>query len=262
MEPIPRHEVMKQVLTTGGQIFDGFDPQNRNEILLKDLATYPVFDDSGHENRIYSENGDRISRVTALCDEEAQTAGILVRLDSVRDLFHNDSNSGGDGQGDGPSTSVTVYPQSFFGNLGHVKANASISVFQRIIERVNRDILDLGPVDLQHPLNSYSILPITSISSQFYNQLSHRLATRSGTQQVQSGYQTAASAAGYSGFNTSALSKGRRLVAHCSAGLPHTRHFDLLAEIAPGEDTPTDLRAENVFLLDMRAVAPENRTGR
>ena len=39
------------------------------------------------------------------------------------------------------------------------------------------------------------------------------------------------------------------------------RHFELLDEITPEEDTPTGLRAENVFLLDMRALHPENRTG-
>jgi hypothetical protein len=249
---------MEKVLQLDGPIFDGFDPYTRNQILHPDLHTLPVFDDGGHEIRIYSSAGVRIPRVKALCGRDAPTAGVLVRLDTIKDLFSGPSGS----EENSSPISVTVYPQSYFSNLGHVKANTAISSFQKIIDKVNCDIMDLEPEALHHHANANLIRPVTPISSQFYNQLSHRLATRAGTQQVQRGEQTTASAAGYSGYSIAALHKGKTLLSACSDRLPFTRHFDLLDEINPEEDTPTDLRAENVFLLDMRAVHPANRKGR
>lgn len=263
LQEIPYADVLEKVMRLNGPIYDSFDPHTRNVIDIDELQDYPVFDDEGHEIRIYSETGQRISRILAITEEDARTAGILVKLDSIGELFANPAAEEDDESNErSVSPLVTVYPQSYFSNYGHVKAGTTISVFQEVLDQVNCAVLGMDRETLYHPQNAQLFRPIKAVSSQLYNQLSHRLARRAGTQAVQRGAQTAVMASGYSGFGQSAANSGQRLYEECTSQLPFEQHFQLLDTVFPDENTPTDLRAENVFLLDMRAIEPGNRNGR
>lgn len=259
--------MLEKVRLCGGSVFNHYDTDRRREISAHALRDYPVFDATGLENRIYTPEGIRIPRVRAFCQRNAPTAGILVKLDSVTQLFDMDPHPE-EVEGDSDNSSlhfeaptVTVYPQAYFQNLGHVKSTATIAIFRKIIDRINLHLSQQE--NEEHEENNFiASPPLASISCQFYNQLSHRLARRAGTQEVQRGDQTAVMASGYPGMSALASGKGERLFHQCEAMLPFQRHFALLEEIHPHEDTPTALRAENVFVLDLQRLPATNRNGR
>jgi len=255
------------IQANGGVIYDHWDPTRRRQLDLNNLAEeYPVFDDGGMENRIYSEDGQYIKRVRVRVARGAPSAGVLVHLDTVGELFDNDdqvaNDDGSDSEGEHrhhDPVSVSVYPQSYFQRIGHVKANGVISALRGVVARMNRELVEGNDDEYMEVPGRQALTPI---SCQLYNELSHRVAKRAGTQEVQRGDQTAAMAFHYPGYNATADRRGLNLVVRCTESLPSARHFALLNPIDPEENMPTDLRVENVYSLDMKALLPVNRTGR
>jgi hypothetical protein len=245
VDEIPEQDVLAQVEEHGWIVYDSPNRESRHEI---DLEQYPVFNEDGQENRVYNQHGMRIPRVEYSNEEEPlRHAGVLVDLREIAYKF--------DGQeGD---RNITLYPQAYLHSVGHVKAHGVITPFRELIEDYNDVISELWEEEDE---NDTSMKAITPVSCQFYNELSHRVARRSGTQEVQKGEQTAAMASGYPHFTGPVRSRAQRLFERCQQMLPFERHELLLAEQLG--TTPTDLRAENVFLIDMHAFPPDHRTGR
>lgn len=254
VEELPLEEVRTNVSRKGWKVYDSWDKSCRNEIT--DLGTYPCFNPDGQENRIYNDSGRRIPRINYLFDEEESSAGILVDLSEINALFGTESSHRGDCSSD---CHVTLYPQAYIPRMGHVKANAIIRPFYGVMEKLNSAIKGLwdevegeGQVD--------EVTAISGVSCQFYNVLSHKLAPRAGSQEVQKGDQTAAMAGGYNHMSSTCRNRAEALHRYCETALPYRRHEELL-DSQLGK-TSTDLRAENVFLIDMYAIPIDHRTGR
>lgn len=257
--PIPSVEVLARIEEHGENIYDDYDEVRRVRLEVNKLADYPVFNGDGRENRVYTETGIRIRRTIAKTEKNTPTAGILVRLDTVAELFERSSRSEEDsdsdleeGEGRERPISVSLYPQSYFKELGHVKANGVTTAFRKVVEEIDRSVRDSNS-------GGRALAPV---SSQFYNQLSHRVAQRAGSQEVQRGDLTAAMARGYPGYNLTAQSRGDRLFEECCNMLPSDRHFALVKEADSNGNIASDLRVENVFTLDMHRINAGDRNGR
>jgi hypothetical protein len=253
---IPLEDILQRVNENGWRLFDSWDETNRHEI--ESLEDYPCFNPDGQENRIYNEHGRRIPRVEYYMDpNDERNAGVLIDLGEITSLFSS-SNHRLAGDRSSPSCQVTLYPQSFVSQMGHVKASGVIQPFQEVINWLNSEIEELWEENEDDLGNN---LPAVSpVSCQFYNELSHRLAPRSGNQEVQKGDQTAAMASGYLHTTSACQTRANRLYQRCHSALPFERHQQLL-DTTLGI-TPTDLRAENVFCVDLLAFPEEQRTGR
>lgn len=255
VEEIPFQEVLAKINQKHWKVYDSWDETLRKEIV--DLETYPCFNPDGQENRIYNDSGRRIPRVRYLSDSDNErNAGVLVDLGEIMSLF---SSSGDRRDRDSsPDLQVTLYPQAYIPQMGHVKANTVVRPFRDILEEVNSNIEALWE-GLEDELEE-GLVAVHAVSSQFYNELSHKLAPRAGNQEVQKGDQTAAMASGYQHSSTACQNRGDRLYRRCRTALPFQRHQTLLDSQL--ESTPTDLRAENVYIVDMYAIPENYRTGR
>jgi len=242
------NDVQESVRTAGWTVYNSWNPDVREEI--PDLAQYPCRDPSGHENRIYNEHGARIPRIEFMMDpDNLRNAGVLIDLRDISSLFD---------QGTGTTSAVvTVFPQAFINRIGHVKSTKVLRSFEALIEQRNTIISAMWDEDEAPQLNKPSA--VVAGGCQFYNELSHRVARRAGTQEVQTGDQTSAMASGYPHQSTTSSRRADVLFAQCEANLPYKRHFLLLDDHFG--NAPTDLRAENVFILDLFAFPPEMRTG-
>jgi hypothetical protein len=246
IEDIPFDEVRREIVENRWQVFDSWDSEERNPISIEELEGLPCMDDDRHEIRIYNQKGERIQRIDFFqCEDEDRDAGILVDLKEITSLF---------------DARVMLFPQSYVACMGHVKANDVIKPFHHVLAGLNRYIRDLWGASSLDLLTGQSALQ--PIGCQFYNLLSHRLAPRSGSQEVQKGDQTAAMASGYRHLSKSCQRAADRLFNWCNTSLPHERHQTLLKTDDLEGPLPKDLRAENVFLIDMHAVPLQKRTGK
>ena len=250
-----RDEVREQHLT----LYDHFDPLKRRRV--PHWERHPILGDDGHEIRLYDQDGHRFNRILAIRGSDRQTGGVLVKLNTIQSLFLDSISS--DKTEDEPSprrsTGVMVYPHAFFTSLGHVKASCVISVFQTVVDSVNSSVASLQPTSRQ----AHHCPAIQPVCSQFYNEVSHRLAKRAGAQEVQKGIMTGVMASNYPGLDHASKEKGARIFDAChNGGLPFVQHFKLLEPNASETNVRKDLRCENVFILDMNAFPPDKRDGR
>jgi hypothetical protein len=254
--------VERDVHQHGGLVFDSWDPNaNRIQMTAEQLRSYPVFDESGLENRVYSREGRRIPRVKYIADEFAgRRAGVLLDLHGFSELFAPLDEDAEEEPQD--RVQLTVYRQSFFNTLGHAKANKVVSSFGPLIEEVNTSIRDMHPED-PLGLDNLDLIPdaVTPLSSQFYNQYSHNVAAEAGDQSLQKGLVTAALASSYEGENCNSGRKGQNLVRQCNACLPHKQYFRQLRRSIATQSS-TDLRCENNFSIDLMAFPEAQRNGR
>ena len=65
-------------------IYDSSDPTTRRRI--RDLPDLDLYDEHGHEIRIYQENGRKIARRGGAVDG-SNTCGLLVNLKTISSLF-------------------------------------------------------------------------------------------------------------------------------------------------------------------------------
>lgn len=250
-------------LREGEEVYDHYDPGQRHRIPMEALPEYPVLDEDGLERKVYTESGAFIKRTRPKFARGTPTAGVLVRLDTISQMFERDEEMYDAGE-DEEGIRVSVYPQSYLPNLGHVKANGVVTMFGDVIKEINEEIMPEPEPELEEEgnLQGGRRIALSAISCQFYNQLSHRVAKKAGTQEVQRGDQTAAMARWYPGYNQAAERNGQRLFERCASKLPFARHFDLIEEAETEGDIPKDLRMENVYVLDMHGIDERKRGGK
>jgi hypothetical protein len=104
----------------------------------------------------------------------------------------------------------------------------------------------------RHALSSRVVKPV---SSQFYNYMTHRVASRAGRHDSQQGTVTAAVAGAF------ATSRKHKTIAskkqeYCDQSLPSDRFHDRFSI----EDCPTSCRAEFVYSIDIRRLQDPSGT--
>jgi hypothetical protein len=160
---------------------------------------------------------------------------------------------------------VSVYPQAFLRDFGHIQSKGIMHLFTQAVHRINLafhphpndDLVlddptsdDPSPYPLGGPV-------LTAISSQGYNELSHRAAPRAGAHDVQQGYITTALSGGFAS-SRKAKEKASQKRSYCDIKLPHDRfrHKIML------EDCPRTMRMEHVYCVNMQRLPVPKRNGR
>lgn len=261
----------EEIMAENDRVFDSWDIESREEI--DDLASFPLYDDTGKEIRIYSSDGRKIARRGANIAPGTTSCGVMVNLRTITSVFRTQDDSveledepNDDLDEDTPArdknkVSLSVYPQAFLRDYGHIQAKGPIQLMQPTIETINSSFNDdAQEADISSDGLGFSRTfntPVTAISTQMYNRMFHRAATQAGALDVQRGRITAALAGG--GATTAKGKKtAQALRRYCSTKLPHAR----FAERVNIADCPNSLRVESVYVVDMLQIPEQDRDGR
>ena len=247
-------------------IYDSWDQSCRKQI--GDLQSLPLHDENGHENRIYDVNGRKIARRNALISDLTLPYGLLVNLRTVTSLFESDDMDVDDDLYNDDEeifqrykhkenkVSLSVYPQAFLHDYGHIQAKGSLQLILPTIQRINSDLIDNHDDSFDEPRNTSMV---TAISTQMYNEFMHRAATQAGALDVVRGRISGAlSAPPVSRATPRNQRMADTLQRYCELGLPHKR----FAQRMQIPDCPTALRVESVYIIDMNCIPEDKRTGR
>ncbi|KAH7905349.1 hypothetical protein BJ138DRAFT_1118552 [Hygrophoropsis aurantiaca] len=245
-------------------LYDSPHPHNRTEV---DIHRYDLFDD-GVEKKVYNEQGFRVARRVALTGD---TGGILASLTNLHDLFSSPEYEPVDYDPDMEDQAMVqrrnnvkydVYPMSGLKKYGHWSAKGVIGLFKDGIDKVNGDLMPRDPDGEDEDRNDGLFSDIRDpvvvpISSQGYNQLSHRVRSDARHHNVQVGMITAALA----GSHARTDATRRRAAKHfdkCDISLPYERYNE---KVGNGEDVPQAFRVENVYKIKVSQLRPEDRRG-
>ena len=99
---------------------------------------------------------------------------------------------------------------------------------------------------------------VKPICSQFYNHITHRIASRAGRLDSQQGTVTAAIAGGYANTPKDSATASR-MQTYCEFSLPSDRFHDRISSKKPEVECPTACRAEFVYSIDVRGL--KDRSG-
>jgi hypothetical protein len=156
--------------------------------------------------------------------------------------------------------SLSVYPQAFLHDYGHIQAKGSLQLILPTIQRINSDLIDNGDGDYDDLFDApRNTSMVTAISTQMYNEFMHRAATQAGALDVVRGRISGAlSAPSVSRATPNNRRMADALQRYCDLGLPHKRFADRMQI----PDCPTALRVESVYIIDMNCIPEDKRTGR
>lgn len=248
----------------GKDIFDKKDPKRRRRINIK---KYPLVDENGAEIPVFDKNGKRISRRTAIADNEPP-CGVLMDLNNIQALFNPPVNNRDDDLIGSPppeeryvNININAYPLGFLRVAGNIQASGIPHCFHRVITKINQKVRreldcrtspdasnDTYMADLSQPHRPSAVV-VKPISSQFYNQIMHRIATRAGRLDSQQGSATAALSGAFA-QNKKDQATAKAKQEYCDRALPSDRFHRKIDR----PDCPTCCRAELVYSVDVRRL--------
>ncbi|KAF8312610.1 uncharacterized protein EI90DRAFT_3022931 [Cantharellus anzutake] len=168
-----------------------------------------------------------------------------------------------------PSIQLRTYPLGYLGTLGQIQSNMILPEFQTIMQAIV-DVIDetsistgLGGSDDDEFSEGMDMLQrstpqsIQGVFLQMYQSSFHRAAPRAGGGEVDHGWITAA-AAGTCNGDSKQSSRVHLHQDRCSSMLP----FDHWSSRMDRPDTPTNLRCEQYYILDLSHIPSRVRTGR
>ncbi|KAH9018519.1 hypothetical protein EDB84DRAFT_1566372 [Lactarius hengduanensis] len=226
-------------------IFVNECPNRRRRVDVDDI---PLLDPRGHEIPIFDSEGEAIRRRDPVKDSEDPPCGVLMNLENIHALFNpnreypldsEDSSTDYDHL-DPQFVHVDAYPLGFLRVAGNVQAKGIPQCFYPVLTKINqstrKDLNETtdGDSDAWHgdqeDISSYSMRRarvVRPVASQFYNYISHRVASRAGGFDAQQGTVTAALAGAF------AQTVKDRATAHkkqdyCDDALPSERKCQIL----------------------------------
>jgi hypothetical protein len=202
-------------------------------------------------------------------------SNIQALFDSYR--FRNDDSSSTSSSDleDPYEVHVQAYPLAFLRSFGNIQADGIPCCFYPELAKINQSVRkggvvertpsdeedseededeDLRFVDAGDRNFRPSLQPVKAVSAQFYNYITHRVASRAGRHDAQQGMVMAAISGGFAD-STKDKNTALRKQSHCDQGLPSERFHSKISL----EDCPTSCRAEIVYSVDVRAL--KNRSG-
>lgn len=257
-----------------GGLFDSPHPPSRRPV---DLHVLPILADDGKEVQIFDSSGKRVIRRHAIIYDDEPPCGVLIDLSNIQALFNPDPASQFpedpsmlSGYDEPDSVTVDAYPLGFLGTAGNIQAKGIPHCFYPAVADINRsvrkptsrrsrrNILLFGDEDDNHPSLSTdmdepgdpsTLQAVKPVASQFYNYMTHRVATRAGRLDSEQGSVTAAVSGA---FVTSQKDKNTawRKKTYCDEDLPSKRFHDRISI----ESCPISCRAELVYSVDVRAL--------
>ncbi|KAI9442798.1 hypothetical protein BJY52DRAFT_1229143 [Lactarius psammicola] len=242
----------------GKRIYDQQDPHTRKRVKIEE---YELCDEDGVE---IQETDHKSIRPTMWCaDGSGERAHTVQPKRGVCGGEEGEMEEYTDFKAE--SVKVDVYPLGFLRVAGNVQATTIPPCFYQAIGEISRAVRKdaNGPTDGDEnlwasDLDSASIprAPVIKpISSQFYNYISHRAATRAGRFDTQQGTVTAALAGA---FAQTAKDKATAMMKqeYCQRSLPSDRFQKKISH----SDCPVCCRAEIVYAVNVRAL--KSQTGR
>ncbi|KAF9518846.1 hypothetical protein BS47DRAFT_1358506, partial [Hydnum rufescens UP504] len=239
-------------------LYDSWDADLRVEI--EDLEGLPLLDDSEKEIRIYNQEGNRVPRREPLFYGDEAPCGVLLNLATCEALFVLEPSMIDEGE---EHVYVSVYPQAYLRHIGHMRANCVMRDFRAVIKRINNTIThpegesDDSDDEIEAEYLSARPAALRGTSFQAYNEMVHRFTDRHGGMDIQQGSLTAAASGRYArDARDVRTAKGRSALV--DELLPHER----MTEKMELENSPRDLRLEQVYTLDLHCMPEEHRNGR
>ena len=229
------------------------------------------------------------SNETSPCAVLVDLANIQALFDPHGSVDHaDDSSTTWSEEGEPYFPRVDAYPLAFLKSVGNIQADGIPPCFYPLLTEINRSVRkpntfgrpspddeydelgsedgegvddgdDVDEVDDGEDVDEVDEVPrlqaVKPVSCQFYNYITHRVATRAGRHDAQQGTVTAAVSGAFSRNqkdNVVALNNQSR----CDQALPSARFH---AKISL-EDSPTSCRAEFVYSVDVRALKDPSGT--
>ena len=185
---------------------------------------------------------------------------------------------------DSGAVNVEVYPLGFLRTAGNIQADGIPHCFYPYLSKINKavrkpqhsrprpfanqeeeeeeeedeedgedndNISDSRSADVDDANPSSSQKVVRPISSQFYNYITHRVATRGGRHDAQQGTVTAAVSGAYA-KSAKDNATATRKKSYCDDALPSDRFHKRISR----DHCPTCCRAEFVYSIDVRAFPP------
>lgn len=258
-------------------IYDCHLPGSRH--IVENLHDLPLYDERGAEHKIFDPDGKKIPRRGARLGDNSGHCGILVNLRTIDSLFYPDEDDAHDSGLDNDDLSadenhqscspkprklpghMSVYPQAFLRDYGHIQTSATLDIISSAIDRINLNVCRDENAQDSDTFSDWDYPPPTDravfhVSTQMYNSVQHRMSTKAGSLDVQRGKVTAALSGTHSDVPT--IQKAAdALKRYCDTALPHKR-FQQRIDI---DDCPTELRVETVQYIDMSKLLPNRRDG-
>jgi hypothetical protein len=237
-----------------------------------DLDETPLQDDTGKEVKLYDASGRKVARRSADVDMSKPPCGVLLNLKTIEQFYavghNNDSDDDLDNDDYESSPRVSVYPQAFLRNVGHIQSDGISPAFSKILGNINTAITaeynrddeedeDDEDDEADEALIDSGIAIVSGISSQVYNEMIHRVRATAAQHDVQQGIITAAVTGSYATTTKNiAIAHGKQTI--CDTARPHTK----FAQKISLPDCPRSLRYENVYQVDISLIPKRRRNGR
>jgi hypothetical protein len=246
-------------------LYNGTDRRTRLRLSPAELRDLPLLDEEGKERPIYNSNGIQVPRRAPLEDSEEPTCGVLVNLKSIQGLFNPDTSAiilddvaYSSSQYDDPFVRVEAYPLAFLKMAGNVKASGVPHCLYPLLTKINKSVRrhhealgeDSEEDDPEAPYLESTYRAVKPVSSQFYNYMAHRVASRAGRHDAQQGSVTAAISGGYASTDKD-KKVAKEKEKYCKRALPSERFHSRINSIG---DCPNSCRAELVYSVDVRAL--------
>jgi hypothetical protein len=221
----------------GRELYDHFHPDIRSEVILHETDLY---DEMGNEIRVYTEDGYLFPRREPYVDPHSPPCGILLNLRNADRLYGHELPDVDDANFD--NVVISIYPQAFLHQYGHMKASGTLSSFNHVIRDIksqtgkrvrfdpDQETWDEIAEDEDEDDDTVIKIPLVGVSSQFYNELSHRVAADAGSHEVQQGHITAALAGSYANTLKDKKSFAKK-VKSCDRKFPFGENFS--ANLSP-----------------------------
>jgi hypothetical protein len=237
-------------------------------------------DDEGQEIPLYDDDGVQIPRRVVVEDVNKPPCGVLVDLKRIQGLFNPDTSATIPDDSEivsnhcyeDPTVRVEAYPLAFLKTAGNIKASGVPHCLYPLLTKINNSVR-IDPADQVHDAEEdedggrngqgraaegYSYAPhmeptyraVKPVSSQFYNYMTHRVASRAGRHDSQQGSVTTAISGGYAN-NASDQKKAEEKQTYCNNGLPSERFHSRINTV---RHCPRACRAELVYSVDVRAL--------
>lgn len=252
-----------------GGFFDGNNPNTRRKVLLH---KFNLVDEDGVEVPVYNSDGLRVARRTIEVDPDEPPCGVLLDLARIQNLFNPDMSDvdydnlvhSSQGQDD-PHVRIEAYPLAFLKTVGNIKATGIPHSFYPFLADINRSVRSDPAADPTSTNDADGLLereegpphlrstyqPVKPVSSQFYNYISHRVASRAGRLDAQQGSVTAAISGAFA-LSSKDEKTAREKQIYCLDALPSDRFKGRIDSV---DDCPTSCRAELVYSVDVRALS-------
>jgi hypothetical protein len=209
-----------------------------------------------------------------IIDQNQPSCPVLVDLTHIQGLFQpnpdipiQDNDESYSDHIDEHLVRVDAYPLGFLKTAGNIQATGVPNCFYPVLKDINRSVRvnprssptppsDHPDDDDDNPMQggldaagTSSQQVVKPVSSQFYNYIAHRVASRAGRHDSQHGHVTAALAGAYSKTQKDkATASGKQ--AYCDRDLPSSRFHKRISI----DKCPTACRAELVYTIDVRAL--------